>query len=151
MTTTRDSGAPAIVLLQGSVGFGGSKQSLLAMVDALRQSRFRPIVVCPGRGWLTDQLAAREVACEWLPFYAWRKWLERPRVAPSLRRHWLPRLRARKVRVVHSNEFWWAPHAALLARHLGARAVGHLRDGHHTLQKARQYRLARLDRVLAVS
>src|SRR5262249_3619785 len=86
-----------------------------------------------------------------VPFLAWRKWLERPRVASSLRRHWLPIVAPWRIALVHSNEFWWAPHAVRLARHLGVPAIVHLRDGHHTLQKARQYRLPEATGVLAVS
>jgi glycosyltransferase involved in cell wall biosynthesis len=138
-------------LLQGTAGFGGSKVSLLALVDALAGSGLSPLVACPGPGWLTGELERRGTAHVLVPFPAWRKWLERPRVGSAIRRAWLPALERWRVVLVHSNEAWWAPHAGLAGRALGVPVVVHVRDGVHTLAKARQYRLPRADRVLTVS
>jgi glycosyltransferase involved in cell wall biosynthesis len=125
--------------------------SLLALVDALAGSGLAPLVACSGPGWLTAELERRGTAHVLVPFPAWRKWLERPRVARAIRRTWLPALERHRVVLVHSNEAWWAPHAGLAGRALGVPVVVHVRDGVHTLAKARQYRLHRADRVLAVS
>jgi glycosyltransferase involved in cell wall biosynthesis len=123
----------------------------LDIAEALRGTSYAPLVACPSHGWLTGQLEERQVPFVVVPFFAWRKWLERPRVASSIRRQWLPALAPSPIALIHSNEFWWAPHAVHLARHLGVPAIVHLRDGHHTLPKARQYRLAEATGVLAVS
>lgn len=149
---SRSSGLPdRVLLLQGTSGFGGSKVSLLALVDGLGGSGLVPVVACPERGWLTEELERRGIEHVQLPFPAWRKWLERPRVALTVRRRWLPALARWRVALVHSNEFWWAPHAVLVGAALRVPVLVHLRDGLHTLPKARQYRLGRADRVLAVS
>jgi glycosyltransferase involved in cell wall biosynthesis len=140
-----------VLYLQGSLNPGGSKRSLLDITEALRGTPYEPVVACPGRGWLTNQLDERQVPFVVVPFLAWRKWLQRPRVATSIRRQWLPALASWPIALVHSNEFWWAPHAVGLARHLGVPAIVHLRDGHHTLQKARQYRLSDATGMLAVA
>jgi glycosyltransferase involved in cell wall biosynthesis len=140
-----------VLYLQGSTNPGGSKRSLLDMAEALHGTSYEPVVACPDRGWLTEQLEERHVPFVVVPFFAWRKWLQRPRVAPSIRRQWLPALASWPIALVHSNEFWWAPHAVRLARHLGVPAVVHLRDGHHTLRKARQYRLSGATGLLAVA
>ena len=140
-----------ILFLQGSSEFGGSKRSLLNLIDALRVSGYRPVVACPARGWLTWQLESRQVPFVTVPYFAWRKLFERFRVKTSIRKQWLPALTPWRFALVHSNEFWQSPHAVDLARRLGVPAVVHLRDGHHTLKKARQYRLAEAAAVVAVS
>jgi glycosyltransferase involved in cell wall biosynthesis len=142
---------PRVLLLQGTSGFGGSKVSLLTIVDALAGSGLAPLVACPGPGWLTEQLARRQAAHVLVPFPAWRKWLERPRVGPAIRRWWLPAVARWRVVLVHSNEAWWAPHAVLAGRALGVPVAVHVRDAVHGAVKARRYRLPRADRVLAVS
>ena len=140
-----------VLFLQGSSGPGGSKRSLLELIDVLRASDCEPVVACPAPGWLTTQLQSRGVPFVVVPYFAWRKFFERFRVRPTIRKQWLPRLSGWSFAIVHSNEFWWAPHAAELAQRLGVPAVVHLRDGHHTLKKARQYQLERATAVVAVS
>lgn len=140
-----------VLFLQGSTTPGGSKQSLLSLIQVLRETVYRPAVICPEQGWLTEQLEQLQTPYVLAPFFAWRKWLERPRVLPSIRRHWLPALACWRFDIIHSNEFWWAPHAIEVAKHLKIPAAVHLRDGHHTLKKAGQYGLKHADAVLAVS
>lgn len=140
-----------ILFLQGSSGFGGSKGNLLDMVEALRETVYEPVIACPKKGWLTEQLDGMSVPYVLLPFYAWRKWLERPRVSVSIRMHWRRILLPWHFDLVHSNEFWWGPHAVLLGKQLRIPAVVHLRDGHHTPKKALQYKLDRADAIIAVS
>src|SRR5262249_20779368 len=84
-----------------------SKRSLLDIIEALRGTPYQPVVACPGRGWLTRQLDERQVPFVVVPFLAWRTWLQRPRVATSIRRQWLPALAPWSIALVHSNEFWW--------------------------------------------
>jgi glycosyltransferase involved in cell wall biosynthesis len=143
--------AANVLLLQASPEFGGSRKSLLSLIEALREGNYSPAVACSGPGWVTEQLNRRSVPWIQLPFFAWRKWLERFRVSPSIRRDWMAALRPRDVRLIHSNEFWWAPHAILAARLLSIPSAVHLRDGHHTLKKARQYRLTQANAIIAVS
>ncbi len=140
-----------VLFLQGSSGFGGSKVCLLNLLEAVKMAGYKPVVACPDRGWLTDQLDHLEIDYVLLPFYAWRKFFDRPRVRPSIRKQWIPSLARWQFNIVHSNEFWWGPHAVELAKLIEAPAVVHLRDGHHTLKKARQYQLAGAQAIVASS
>ncbi len=139
------------LFLQGSTALGGSTRSLLDSIEILQEAGYQSVVVCPQQGWLTEQLELNKIRYILLPICAWRKWFERPRVALSIHRHWLPALAPWCFEIVHSNEFWLAPHAVLLASYLKIPSVVHLRDGHHTLKKAYQYRLTKANLVLAVS
>lgn len=140
-----------VLLLQSSPDFGGSRRSLISLVEILRDAGYVPVVASSNPGWVTEQLQQRSIAWIQLPFYAWRKWLERFRVGPSIRKTWMARLRPHRFQLIHSNEFWWAPHAILAAHHLGIPSLVHLRDGHHTLKKALQYRLPQASAIIAVS
>lgn len=140
-----------ILFLQATTKFGGSKRSLLGLIEALQGSSFQPVVAYGKHGWLVEQLDRLQVPHVLLPFFAWRKWLERFRVRPSIHKAWLPALSHWPIALVHSNEFWTAPHAVIAAAALKVPCVVHLRDGHHTLGKARQYRLGQCNSVLAVS
>ena len=140
-----------VLFIQGSTALGGSTRSLLDSIEILQEAGYQSVVVCPRQGWLTEQLELNKIRYLLLPSYAWRKWLERPRVVPSIRRHWLPALAPWRLNIVHSNEFWLAPHAVLVAGYLKIPSIVHLRDGHHTLKKAYQYRLTKANLVLAVS
>jgi len=140
-----------VLFVQGSSGFGGSKHSLMKLIDVLGGTRYQPVVACPERGWLTEQLERSGTPYVLVPFFAWRKWLERPRVRLSIRKRWLPALDPWDLGIIHCNEFWWAPHAIILAEYLGIPVAVHLRDGHHTLKKALQYHLDRADMAFAVS
>ena len=138
-----------VLFVQGSSNFGGSKRALLNLVDALPSAGFESVVACPEPGWLSEELERRRTPCVFVPFPAWRKLLERPRVGMSIRRHWLPALSLWNFDVVHSNEFWWGPHALLVGKYLNIPAVVHLRDGHHDLTHARKYHLANADAIIA--
>jgi len=140
-----------ILFLQNSTAFGGATYSLLDLIRVLKEADYSPVVACPRLGWLTGQLVELQTPYLVLPFYAWRKWLERPWVCRSIRREWLPALACWNFHIVHSNEFWCAPHAIELARLLKIPTIVHLRDGHHTLKKALQYRLEKADVILAVA
>jgi glycosyltransferase involved in cell wall biosynthesis len=140
-----------VLFLQSSPALGGSTYSLLDLIRILKEAGYAPVVACPKQGWLTRQLDESRTPHLTLRFYAWRKLLERPWVRRSIRKQWLPQLAAWDFKIVHSNEFWWAPHAIELSGILKVPCIVHLRDGHHTLKKARQYRLDKADLVLAVA
>ncbi len=147
----QDSRHVHVLFLQGKTVSGGATCSLLDLIEALREVDYQAVVACPQRGWLTEQLERGKIPHVLLPFYAWRKLFERPRVHRSIQEHWLPALAGWNFQIVHSNELWWAPHAIEVARSLKVPVAVHLRDGRHTLKKACQYRLHKSDLVLAVS
>jgi hypothetical protein len=115
-----------VLFLQGSASDGGSKRSLLDTINLLRGTPYRGVVACPEKGWLTEELDKLQTPYVLVPFYAWRKWLDRPRVFSSIRNYWLPAFAKWRFDLVHSNEFWWAPHAIEAAKRLVTRAVVHL-------------------------
>jgi glycosyltransferase involved in cell wall biosynthesis len=147
----RPQGYGNVLFLQSSPALGGSTYSLLDLIRILKEAGYAPVVACPKQGWLTRQLEESRTPYLTLRFYAWRKLLERPWVRRSIRKQWLPKLAAWDFQIVHSNEFWCAPHAIELGGIFKVPCIVHLRDGHHTLKKARQYRLDKADLVLAVA
>ncbi|MEO7300885.1 MAG: glycosyltransferase family 4 protein [Verrucomicrobiota bacterium] len=140
-----------IIFLQGTSSFGGSKRSLLTLTEILPQAGFQPIIACGEQGWLTDELKARDVPFFFVPFYGWRKILQRPLLHFSISGQWLAKMQEFNPCLIHSNEFWWAPHASLIAKILKIPSVVHLRTLTHDVVKARQYRLECGDGLVCIS
>ncbi len=140
-----------VLYIQKSAGRGGAKNSLLETLAAIRRDgKIHPQVVVGGTGPLTDRCAEMGVpfSVESLP--EWRKFLERLTFSRKIRR--IARKHAAAgIDWVVSNEMWWAPHAAQLARLLGCRSAVVVRDGIATVGKSHQYRLGQNDLILPVS
>jgi glycosyltransferase involved in cell wall biosynthesis len=80
----------------------------------------------------------------------WRKLFERLRFFSAIKKAAALASEHRPDWII-SNEMWWAPHAARIAKHLGCRSAVILRDGIATIPKARQYRLFGNELILPVS
>ena len=145
------SSVPRLLYLQGTTSFGGSKFSLLTTLSCLSGLNAEARVLVGRPGWLTERLEERNHDFLLRPFPAWRKFFGRLQFNRTIAREWLPAVEDWKPALVHSNEFWWGPHALLLKRRLQIPAVVHLRSDLHDLAQARQYRLGAADLVLAVS
>ncbi|MFO1183653.1 MAG: glycosyltransferase family 4 protein [Bauldia sp.] len=138
-----------VLFLQGTSNFGGSKQSLLNVIDTL-PSRHRPVVAVAEPGWLVDELDARRVPHVTLPFPAWRKLFGPWRLRSAIARQWLPALSPMRIACVYANEFPWSAHAVLAARALRCRSLVHL-HGAYAAAKARKHLVHRLDAIVACS
>ena len=140
-----------LLYIQKSTGRGGAKNSLLETLAVIQSDgEMHPRVIVGGTGPFTARCAEMgvPVSVEKLP--EWRKFFERLRFSQEIRR--IAQKHATSgIDWVISNEMWWAPHAAQLARLLGCRSAVVLRDGIATVKKSLQYRLNENDLILPVS
>ena len=138
-----------IALITPSVRLLGARQSLLALAKSLDPARFCPIVVCPRRGDLEEELRKAGVATHIHRLPPWRK----PKHWPVIPIHiWRLRRWTRDldIRLLHTNEPHSLPYAVRAGRRLGIPAVTHVRL---SLDKrfVRNYDLHRADRIIVVS
>jgi glycosyltransferase involved in cell wall biosynthesis len=140
-----------VLCIQKSTGRGGSKNSLLETLVAMRRDgNLQPYVIAGAKGQFTERCAeiGVPITVEQLP--EWRKILER--LAFSRKMRGIARKHAAAgIDWVISNEMWWTPHAVQIARLLGCRSAVVVRDGIATVKKSRQYRLDQCNLVLPVS
>jgi glycosyltransferase involved in cell wall biosynthesis len=140
-----------LVFIQKTAGRGGAKNRLLDTLTTLKQGTdCRLHVVTSETGEFTERCAQLDVAVTVHPLPEWRKFMERLRFSSAMK------ALARKLPFdqaawVVSNEMWWAPHAAALARHLKGRSAAILRDGIADAVKGRKYRLQDNDFILPSS
>lgn len=140
-----------LVFIQKTAGRGGAKNRLLDTLTTLRQGTdCRLHVITSERGEFTDRCAALEVPVTVHPLPEWRKFGERLRF-PFAMRSLAKQLPFERVDWVISNEMWWAPHAAALARRLSGKSAAILRDGIADATKGRKYHLHRNDLILPSS
>lgn len=95
--------APArILFIESAAEIGGGNRSLLLLLDHLDRGRFSPLVACPARGSMTNELDARGVACRVIPKSPPRKLWPLPflRAVKEYRRV----IKAERVRLVHVND-----------------------------------------------
>ncbi|HSP43107.1 MAG TPA: glycosyltransferase family 4 protein [Luteolibacter sp.] len=140
-----------LLYIQKSTGRGGAKNSLLETLAAIRgDGEMHPRVIVGGDGPFTGRCAEMgvPVSVEKLP--EWRKFFERLAFSREIR-HIAKKHATSGIDWVISNEMWWGPHAAHLARQLGCRSAVVLRDGIATVKKSLQYRLDRNELILPVS
>jgi glycosyltransferase involved in cell wall biosynthesis len=138
-----------IALITPSVRLLGARQSLLALAKALDASRFSPIVVCPRRGDLEEELKRAGVATYIHALPPWRKakhWLTIPFHVWRLRR-WAQDL---DIKLLHTNEPHSLPYAVRAGRRLGIPTLSHVRLSIQE-RMIRHYDLRRADRIVAVS
>lgn len=140
-----------VTIIQKSAGRGGAKNSLLESLAAMRNDgSIQPHVLAGESGPFVDRCSNLGVPCTITALPEWRKLLERLRFPAAMKK-------AAAIAGEHqpewiiSNEMWWAPHAARIAKHLGCRSAVILRDGIATIPKAKQYRLFDNDWILPVS
>ncbi len=143
-----------ICYITPSVELLGARISLIELLIHLDRTRYRPIVVCPKQGPLTDRLVQIDVDYRIVRFGNWRKgkhWI----LVPFALRSLVKLCRQEHVELWHSNEFWSFPYAYLTARFLGLPAISHFRCSRPKEQlpawKMRAYLMHRADRIIAVS
>lgn len=140
-----------IVFIQKHAGRGGSKNSLVESLTAISASgAFHPRVISAETGQFTDRCQSIGVPVSIMALPEWRKFFDRLRF-PSNMRSISRSLTREAPGWIISNEMWWAPHAASIARSLGCRSAVILRDGIATVKKSFQYRLQDHDLILPVS
>lgn len=140
-----------LVFIQKTAGRGGAKNRLLDTLSTLRRGTdCRLHVVTSETGEFTERCADLGVPVTVHPLPEWRKLTERLRF-PGALNSLKAKLPFTQADWVVSNEMWWAPHAAALARKLGGRSAAILRDGIADAHKGRKYRLQKNDLILPSS
>lgn len=140
-----------VVFIQKSTGRGGAKNSLLETLQAISSDgKIHAEVIVGERGPFVDHCAALGIPTTLVQIPEWRKFFDRLSFSGAMKRIATP-FAGRKIDWVISNEMWWGPHAARIAKHLGCRSAAILRDGIATIPKALQYRLFENDLILPVS
>jgi len=136
-------------LITPSVRLLGARQSLLALAKALDSRRFAPIVVCPRRGDLEEQLRRAGLSTYVQALPPWRKGKSWPFIPFHLwrLRRWAQDL---DIRLIHCNEIYPTPYAVRVSRRLGIPTISHIRLPVND-RLIRNYDLNRADRVVVVS
>jgi len=138
-----------IALITPSVRLLGARRSLLALAKALDPARFSPIVVCPRRGDLEEELRRTGISTHIHALPPWRKarsWLTIPFHLWRFRR-WAQDL---DIRLFHCNEIYPTPYAVRVGQRLGIPTISHMRLSVNE-RLMRNYDLRRADRVVVVS
>lgn len=140
-----------LVFIQKSAGRGGAKNRLLDTLTTLQAGTDCQLHVVSGEsGEFTERCIDRNVPVTIHPLPEWRKLWSRL-AFPSAIKSLAQKLPFDHADWVVSNEMWWAPHAAALARHLGGKSAAILRDGIADGVKARKYRLQDNELILPSS
>jgi glycosyltransferase involved in cell wall biosynthesis len=142
---------PTIVFIQKSAGRGGAKNRLWDTLKTLKTGMECQLhVVTSETGEFTERCAELGVPVTVHPLPEWRKLWSRLGFASAIK-SLAKKLPFTRADWVISNEMWWAPHAAALARCLDGKSAAILRDGIADAKKARKYRLQDNDLILPSS
>jgi glycosyltransferase involved in cell wall biosynthesis len=140
-----------LVFIQKTAVRGGAINRLLDTLLTLQRGTSHPLhAVCAEEGEFTERCAALGIPLTRHPLPEWRKLTERLRFHGAIR-SLSQKLPFQEAAWVISNEMWWAPHAAALAKRLKARSAAILRDGIADVRKGRKYRLQDHDLILPSS
>jgi len=140
-----------ILFIQKSTDRGGAKNSLFESLRIIIQDQsIEPIVLVGEPGPFTGRCVDLGIQVPLADLPEWRKWRDRLRFSKAMRQA-AGQFSAWNVDWVISNEMWWGPQAARIAKHLGCRSAVILRDGIATIPKALKYRLFENDLILPVS
>ena len=137
-----------VYLSERSDLFGGGQMSLCDLVQALRGTHVRPLVILPGRGPLSETLDRRNAEWTVQPIPPLSAGAGSAAVSTLLRLRRL--VRDRGIDLLHSDTPRTALYAGLTARLTGRRHVFHLRASKAPAAVDRLL-LALSDRVVAVS
>ncbi|HEX28566.1 TPA: glycosyltransferase family 1 protein [Candidatus Poribacteria bacterium] len=135
------------LLLSGSK-VGGAEVQYLYLIDGLRGKGYNPIVLCPDRGNLYEDLISWGVPVHIMRLPMWRK-------AKSVFTRYIAAAKlvrfAREVEadLIHS-EFRMNPYLISVSRSLGLPCVSHLR-GHIRPDQVRKYRFRDVTAVISIS
>lgn len=141
-----------LVFIQKATGRGGAKNRLLDTLSALQADPSFKLSVIVGepQGEFLDHCRAMGIEPIAASLPEWRKPLQRLRFSRAMKAL-ATRFFGQKVDWVISNEMWWGPHAARLAKLLDAKSATILRDGIATVAKANKYHLYENDLILPSS
>lgn len=138
-----------ILYLNDAVAIGGGERNLLALLEVLDKSKWRPIVTCPRDGAFPSVLRGMGVQVEWVKLPDCRKlkevfrgifaWLCLNRI-----------VRREQVAIIHANSPPWFPLGCIVAKQHRIPSVVSI-QGRFPPRRIRQYLLHRADLVFAVA
>ncbi|MBN1355885.1 glycosyltransferase family 4 protein [bacterium] len=143
-----------ICYITPSVHLLGARISLSELLLHLDRNKYRPLVVCPMEGDLTDLLKEHDIEVRIIRFGNWRKVKHWPLIPQAV--YNLTELgREEKIDLWHSNEFWTFPYIYYASRRLGQPAICHFRCSRSSTRlpprKIKMYRLHKADYIITVS
>ncbi len=141
--------ATTVLFIHGITEIGGAERELLVIVDRLPRCGFRPLVVCPGIGPLTEELAQRNVEVRFAPMPPWRKLFAYPK-RPAAVRALRDVIAAVRPALIHVNDIWWVPQTLRAVAGVRIPIVAHVRQEIEP-PKAKRYELDEADLVLPMS
>jgi len=128
---------------------GGSKASLRNTLRVLSEQPDMEVeLLAAAPGPLTAFAESLSIPVLIAPFPRWRNAVDRLFFNRTMRKFAKSIVGADWI---VSNEMWWAPHAAALAKYCGARSAAIIRDEIADLEKSYQYNFQELDQIIAVS
>jgi len=139
----------SILYLNDAVAIGGGERNLLALLEGLDKSKWKPIVTCPHDGPFPFLLKTMGVQVEWVKLPDTRKPREVFRAAVAGLR--LTRIvRREDVAIIHANSPSWFPLGYLIAKLHRIPSVVSV-QGRLTPRRVRQFRLHRANLVFTVA
>jgi glycosyltransferase involved in cell wall biosynthesis len=139
-----------VLFVHGITEIGGAERELLVMLERLPRRGYRPIVVCPDRGPLVDELVRRGIEPRNAPMPPWRKLFAYPRRATAARAL-RDVIAAVRPALIHINDIWWVPQTLRAVAGLPAvPIVAHVRQEIEP-PKVRRYELDQAGLVFPVS
>ncbi len=138
-----------VLFIHGIAKIGGAERDLLATLEHLPRLGYVPVVVCPDRGPLGEELARLGIEMRYVPLPPWRKLFAYPRRTFAIRR--LREVIAEvRPALIHVNDIWWVPQSLRATLGLGVPILAHVRQEIEP-PKVRRYGLDQVDVVLPVS
>src|SRR5437868_4944284 len=117
----------SVLFIHGITEVGGAERELLAVLEHLPGSGYRPIVVTVPGGPLIDELRALGIHTRFAPMPPWRKLLayaSRGTAVRALREV----IVTEQPAVLHVNDIWWVPQVLRAAQGTGIPIVAHVRQ-----------------------
>lgn len=138
-----------ILYLNDAVAIGGGERNLLALLDVLDRSTWRPIVTCPCDGPFPSVLRAMGVQVERVKLPDCRKLKELFRgIVAWIRLNQI--VRREQVAIIHANSPPWFPLGCLIARRSKIPSVVSV-QGPLEARRVRQFLLHQADLVVPIS
>jgi len=144
----------SVLYITPSVELLGARISLVEFLTHLNRSAFRPVVISPSEGPLTEKLRSIGVATRVVRFGNWRKVKNWPFIPRAV--HKIINIgREESASLWHCNEFWAFPYAYWSAKKLKIPTICHFRCSRKPRQlpprKLKNYYVHKADQIIAVS
>ena len=138
-----------ILYITPSVRLFGARVSLLTLVTNLDRTQFEPVVVCPKKGPLADELIKRGIKTEFIPIKSFRKGKYFPLIPLTVYKL-IKLVKKENINLIHCNEDWVNPYAVLIKWFTKIPVITHMRLS-ITEKRIKNYLLKYADKIICVS